>query len=313
MAWNIPDKGTADNDAQSVVYNTDLDVLSAGIAGVDCVLSGLDFTGGADMTPDISKGAVLSNGVMFAVAAASVTHTTADATNPRFDLVVVTSAGALAVRAGTPAASPKPPARTANDVVIRRVYIGAGDTSISTAQSTDMRVFRTQGAITIAKSATAVTVNTTSAQTALCTVTIPNGLFLTGRKLRWTGYGSLLNNTGSSQDGAVLAIYGGTTLWAEAMPSFAASSTRRAWSWGFVLDAVSSSSQKIGGLYNVGGTTGATTGTGDISALLGTGSLLGTSAIDSDAANRDLVVAIDFVGSSATLEFVLESYSLELV
>src|SRR3990170_8575724 len=125
----LPDKGEGDNDLQSVLFQEYLEVLVAGISGVDCVLSGLAVTGGADMTPAVAKGSVLSNKTMFAVAAADVTITTADATNPRLDLIVVTSAGALAVRAGTAAANPKPPARTANDVVIAIVYVPPTDTA----------------------------------------------------------------------------------------------------------------------------------------------------------------------------------------
>src|SRR3972149_1851736 len=111
----IPDKGEGDNDLQSILFQEYLEVLVAGIDGMNCVLSGLVVTGGADMTPAVAKGSGPSKGGVFAVAAAGVTIGTADATNPRLDLIVVTSAGALAVRAGTAAASPKPPARTAND------------------------------------------------------------------------------------------------------------------------------------------------------------------------------------------------------
>src|SRR3990172_7004755 len=142
MPWTIPDKGEGDNDIQSILFQEYLECLVAGINGIDWVLSGLAVTGGVDMTPAVAKGAVLSNKTMFAVAAADVTITTADATNPRLDLIVVTSAGALAVRAGTPAAAPKPPARTANDVIIAVVYVPAGDTAIATSQIKDMRVMR---------------------------------------------------------------------------------------------------------------------------------------------------------------------------
>ena len=54
-------------------------------------MSGFAFTGGADMTPDIAKGAVLTNGVLKAVAAGTVTIGAADATNPRIDLVAAHS------------------------------------------------------------------------------------------------------------------------------------------------------------------------------------------------------------------------------
>lgn len=142
MPWTIPDKGEGDNDLQSILFQESLDVLVAGLSGVDCVVSGCAVTGGADMTPAVASGVVISNGVWFSVTGADVTISTADATNPRLDLIVVNSSGALAVRAGTPAAAPKPPARTANDVVLALVYVPASDTTIATTQITDQRVVR---------------------------------------------------------------------------------------------------------------------------------------------------------------------------
>src|SRR3990172_5434245 len=102
MSWTLPDFGEGDNDIQSILFREYLEGLVEGISGLNCVLSGLVVTGGVDMTPAVAKGAVLSNGTMFAVAAADVTIGTADATNPRIDLIVVNNAGALAVRTGTP-------------------------------------------------------------------------------------------------------------------------------------------------------------------------------------------------------------------
>jgi hypothetical protein len=142
MAFTIPDQGEGDNDFQSVFYQEELDVLLAGIGATDYVVSGGAITGGADMTPAVADVVVVSNGALFSVAGADVTVTAANATNPRLDLIVVTSAGSLAVRAGTAAATPKPPARTANDVVLGLVYVPANDTAIATTQITDLRVIR---------------------------------------------------------------------------------------------------------------------------------------------------------------------------
>jgi len=142
VAWTIPDKGEGDSNLQSVLFQEDLEILVAGLSGVDCVVSGCAVTGGADMTPAVASGVVISNGVWFAVTGADVTVTTADSTNPRIDLIVVDSSGALAVRAGTAASAPKPPARTANDVVLASVYVPASDTTIGTSQITDRRVIR---------------------------------------------------------------------------------------------------------------------------------------------------------------------------
>lgn len=137
--FSIPDKGTAQNDVQSILFKEYLGILAA--SGIDFVSSGCGVTaqGAPNMTVAVASGVVFSNGARFAVTGANGTITTADATNPRLDLVVITSAGAIAVRAGTAAAAPKPPVRTANDVVLAVVYVPANDTTISADQIVDLR------------------------------------------------------------------------------------------------------------------------------------------------------------------------------
>lgn len=167
MAWTIPDKGEGDSNLQSVLFQEYLDVLVAGLAGTDCVISGCAVTGGADMTPAVASGVVISNGAWFSVTGADVTIGTADATNPRLDLIVVNSSGALAVRAGTASATPKPPARSANDVVLAVAYVPANDTTIATTQLTDLRVIRDDIArqpVIIRADATNTLTSTTTAQ-----------------------------------------------------------------------------------------------------------------------------------------------------
>lgn len=140
--WTLPDKGEGDSNIQSILFQEYLDVLADGVQGINFVSSGGVITGGADMTPAVAAAIVVTNGNVYSVAAADVTITTANATNPRLDLIVVTSAGALAVRAGTAAANPKPPNRTTDDVVLGVVYVPANDTAIATSQITDLRVIR---------------------------------------------------------------------------------------------------------------------------------------------------------------------------
>jgi hypothetical protein len=144
MAFTIPDKGEGQNDIQSILFQEYLDVLAAGIDGRASVIAGCAVTaqGSPDMTVAVASGEVLSGDVSFLVTGANATISAADATNPRLDLVVVNASGAIAVRTGTPAAQPKPAARTADDVVLAVVYVPATDTTISTNQITDMRVTR---------------------------------------------------------------------------------------------------------------------------------------------------------------------------
>jgi hypothetical protein len=327
MAWTIPDKGEGDNDIQSILFQEYLEVLVEGVQGINCVLSGLVVTGGADMTPAVAKGSVLSNGVMFAVAAADVTITAANATNPRIDLIVVTSAGALAVRAGTAAAAPKPPTRTTNDIVIAYVYVPANDTAIATTQIKDMRVIRDRD-ITIYKTTAAETTNTTAAaihalNKANSGVTIPNGLFLTGKILRVKLGGNLLLNSGTPTT-TVVVSYGGTTFFSDITAAAAADADRRAWNIEFVMVAQANNDQATVGQINIqvqaAAVTAPTTGiAGEIGGTTGaTASIISpfqgaAGTIDSDAADRLLAVTFTFSVSNVANELVVEYATVELL
>lgn len=144
MPFSLPDKGEGADNVMSIMFQVYLEVLVAGLSGTDFVCSGCAVTaqGSPDMTVAVAAGTVCSNDTYFSVTAGNVTITTANATNPRLDLVVVDSSGAKAARAGTAAANPKPPDRTANDVVLAVVYVPATDTTIATNQIADLRIMR---------------------------------------------------------------------------------------------------------------------------------------------------------------------------
>lgn len=320
MAWTIPDKGEGDSNIQSILFQEYLDVLVEGTRGLNCVLSGLAVTGGADMTPAVAKGAVLSNGVMYAVAAADVTITTADSTNPRIDLIVVNSSGTLAVRAGTAAASPKPPARSTNDVVIAAVYVPAGDTAIATSQITDLRMIRDTG-ICIYRQTTADTVNTTSTAIEALNrtnsgVTIPSGLFLAGKVLRVRIGGNYLANSGTPTIRIVVA-YGGTTMFSDISGASTNDTDRSAWFLGFDICAQGNSDQTLNGILAMGqiaAKTAPTTGIGDAwSTAMNIAPVSGSAAVDSDAADRLLSVQVTFSVSNAANELVTEYATVELL
>lgn len=63
-------------------------------------------------------------------AGSSTSAITAPATNPRIDLVVINSAGSLAVRTGTEAASPVIPTPTNEDIVLGSIYLPTTATGI---------------------------------------------------------------------------------------------------------------------------------------------------------------------------------------
>lgn len=320
MGWTIPDKSEGDSDIQSILFQEYLDVLVTGLAGINCVLSGFAITGGEDMTPAIAKGAVLSNKIMYAVAAADVTITAADSTNPRIDLIVVTSAGALAVRAGTPAAAPKPPARTANDVVLYAVYVQAGGTAIETTKCIDMRVIPSMPQI-IYRTTTAEVTNTTSSQINALNktgsgVVIPNGLFLAGRLLRVKMGGNFLWNSGTPTTRLEI-IFGGTTMFSSISGTATADADRTAWNLEFVIVAQANNDQALSGKFFsqiLGAKTAPTAGIGPVWAATELGGPIGgSSAQDCDAANRTLQVMFTFNVSNSADELVVEYATVELI
>ena len=321
MAWTIPDKGEADSDLQSILFQEYLDVLVAGISGLDCVLSGCTITGGADMTPAVAKGAVLSNGVLFAVTAGDVIIGAADATNPRIDLIVVNASGAKAVRAGTPAASPKPPVRSANDVVLGAVYVPANDTSIETTKIVDMRMMRERGPVCIFKQTAADIDNTTAAAVNLLNgagsgLTIPSGLLLAGRALRVRIGGNYLCNSGTPTIRFAIA-YGGTTMFSDISGASTTSGTRSAWWMDFDIVAQANADQTLNGLIAAGqiaAKTAPTTGIGDAwSTAMNIAPMNGSAAVDSDAADRVLTVQLTFSVSNVANEVMTEYATVELI
>lgn len=327
MAWSLPDKGEGENNLQSVIFQEYLEVLVEGISGKNCVLSGCAVTTSSLLTVAIAKGAVLTNGVLKAIAATTKTHGTADVTNPRLDLVVVDSAGALQIRAGTAAANPKPPARTANDVVLAVIYIPALLATIVAGDIVDLRMPRERGPLCVYCTTTAETTNTTAAAVnvldkANAGVVIPDGLFLAGRTLRVRIGGNFLLNSGTPTL-TLTIIYGGTTMFADVTVASLADADRIAWRLEFDLIAQGNSDQALSGSFavqpieiaRVAPTSGIA---GDLalanaSNRLGIMPFAGSAAVDSNAANRTLQVQITMSVSNAADEIVVEGATVELI
>lgn len=153
MPYDIPDQGEGLSDIQSILFQEDLDVVVSDPPMGIYVKSGGVVTaqGAPNMTVQVAACVVYSAGLRFPVAAsASLAIAAADATNPRLDAVVVTSAGVLAVRTGVPVAftppnsttTPKPAALTLNDVMLAQIYVPAATTTIATANIKDRRMVR---------------------------------------------------------------------------------------------------------------------------------------------------------------------------
>jgi hypothetical protein len=135
--------------------------------------SGLIFNVAAIAAGDYTVNSV--SGSLYA--GSTVTLSAQDPTNPRVDIIVITSAGAVSAVAGTPAAltttsGPVPPTPSSTQLEIARIFVPATGTALSSASITDRRhpVVTTPTAITLTgltkkyKTATQVfTTNTTFA------------------------------------------------------------------------------------------------------------------------------------------------------
>ena len=144
--YTIPDQGEGASNIQSICFQDDLERAINNPYSGTFVKSGLAVTANAALSVAVAAGVCYSQGLRFPVAAnATLVIATADLTLPRIDTVVVTAAGALAVRQGTPAAfnttsTPKPLNLTAGDVPLAQVYVAALDTSITATEVVDKRL-----------------------------------------------------------------------------------------------------------------------------------------------------------------------------
>ena len=103
--------------------------------------SGLDFPVAAAAAGDYVVNSVSGA----AYAGATITLTAQDATNPRVDIIVITSGGSVSAVAGTPAAltattGPVPPTPSSTQLEIARIYVPKSGTALTSASITDRRL-----------------------------------------------------------------------------------------------------------------------------------------------------------------------------
>ena len=146
--YTIPDQGEGLSNIQSILFQDDIENAINDPWDNTFVKSGLLVTAQAtpNMTVAVAAGVVYSQGLRYPVAAnAALAIAAADATNPRIDTVVVTSAGALAVRQGvavafTATTTPKPLNLTLGDVPLAQVLVPGAATAIAAANIVDRRM-----------------------------------------------------------------------------------------------------------------------------------------------------------------------------
>jgi len=125
---------------------TDGTIATADIAAAAITkakLAELHATGNGDMTVAVAAGDVFVSGnTLVAFAGANAAIGTAHATNPRIDLITLTSGGALSVTAGTAASSPSAPTYPADELAIAEVYVPANTTVINTADGGNGYIYK---------------------------------------------------------------------------------------------------------------------------------------------------------------------------
>ncbi len=105
----------------------------SGIIGGEAWLK-IEAQSSPDLTVKVSTGAAFIAGVLTSAAAtASLTGFAAPATNPRIDIVQISTAGVVSRKAGSENASPSAPTADANNLKVGEVYNRVGQTSVKDA------------------------------------------------------------------------------------------------------------------------------------------------------------------------------------
>lgn len=141
MGFYIPNAPDASVIDQSEPDSVDFAALGNRKSGV---ISGCEVTAqtSPDQTVQVTAGEVLTEGVYKTVSSSSnLSVGLGSSTGPRFDLVVVDTTGALAVRTGTAGANPTFPSLTSGDIIIAAIYRTSGTSStIANSQIIDKRI-----------------------------------------------------------------------------------------------------------------------------------------------------------------------------
>ena len=103
--------------------------------------TGMKVTASANLTLAVAAGNAWLGGKRIVFAGANTTLNTADAALARIDAITVNDSGTILNYAGTPAASPTAPFVPDGELLLARVAVAAGATTINTADITDLRDF----------------------------------------------------------------------------------------------------------------------------------------------------------------------------
>jgi hypothetical protein len=128
------------NDTFNLMARTIRDTLRA--ENGDSVISGLVVSEQSipDQSVQVSSGKALIDGLSYSISEnLNLSLSTADVTNPRYDIISVDASGVFTVTDGTASATPVMPTKPSDSVVVAYVYRAANDNVIGTADITDCR------------------------------------------------------------------------------------------------------------------------------------------------------------------------------
>ena len=309
--FTIPNETDAGHAHQARVFESDIDILVAGLAG-DGVVSGCAVSDNATgLQVDVASGSVKIGGTEVTVASGTVTPGAADGTNPRFDLVVVNNAGTKSVTAGTAASSPKLPAVPANSVALAALYIRAGATTLASADIVDKRVILPTPSHSLLNEAHATTtIANTTTETDLYSFALPTNL-AAGDILRLSLRGDYLNNTGSGQGLTIKVKIGATTAitLASSGTQFGTGTDRRDWHADVLIACEGTAAQRVYTSVVVGMNTAAAINAGSTFAM---GNETGSATEDTTSA-KTLAVTATLTTASANLEVTAKIAVLEKI
>lgn len=308
--FTIPNEADAGHANQARLFETDIDILVAGISG-EGVVSGCAVSDNATgLQVDVAAGTVKIGGAEVAVGSGTLTPGAADGTNPRFDLVVVNSSGTKSVTAGTAAASPKPPAVPASSVALATLYIRAGATTLASADIIDKRAIIPSASASHSMldeiHATTTVVNTSS-ETDLYTKALP--VLAAGDVVRFRAFGDSINNSGATRTLTLKVKLGATTILTSPAMSFTANANRGEWNLDVLLIIESTTAQRLGAFFTQGTVNASTWNT-----ISSTQTISGAGTATEDVSSaKTLAVTATWDGAALTTDIRLLGAVLEKI
>jgi len=124
-------------------------MLQEGYTGQGVVTGCAATADGTDLVISVAAGTIAVAGIgiggttsgQIDTGSGTTTLSAADATNPRFDIVYITTGGSISHATGTASSNPIFPSLSAGQIALAAVYVGPTVTAIQSADVIDKRVF----------------------------------------------------------------------------------------------------------------------------------------------------------------------------